>query len=97
MSRSNSRSGTGRRKPGADAALNPMLLDDTVTQRVRGKNSEFLKSGPAGEPDVMPDVDAMLDKQAARDMQENGIARRRIEMLREDRWLQQQLAESYDP
>jgi len=74
-----------------------LLLDETVTQPARGKKSQILKPGTAGEPDVMPDVDAMLDKQAERDMQENGIARRRIEMLREDRWLQQQLAESYDP
>jgi len=77
--------------------MNMLLLDETVTQRARGKKSQLIKPGPAGEPDVMPDVDAMLDKQAARDMQDNGIARRRIEMLREARWLQQQLAESYDP
>jgi hypothetical protein len=74
-----------------------LLLDGTATQRARSRKPQLLKSGPAGEPDVMPDVDAMLDKQAARDMPENGVARRRIEMLREARWLQQQLAESYDP
>jgi len=101
MSRSNSRATTGRRKPGADAALNPLLLDGAVTRRARGKKTQHLKSGPVGEPDVMQQVmvniDTMLDKQAADDMPENGIARRRIEMLREARWLQQQLAESYDP
>ena len=101
MSRSNPRSATGSRKPGASEALPPLLLDETVRQRARGKKKPRLKRGPADKPDVMPalmvDVDAVLDKQAAQDLQENGIARRRIEMLREARWLQQQLAESYDP
>ena len=100
MSRSNSCSGAGRRKPGADRAATPLLLDEAVTQRARGKQTKHLKNGPAGEPDamqdLMPDIDTMLDKQAAPDNPENGIARRRIEMLREARWLQQQLAESYD-
>ena len=78
-----------------------MLLNETVTQRARGKKARHMRKGAAGEPEVvqevMVDIDAMLDKQAAQDMPDNGAARRRIEMLREAQCLQRQLAESYDP
>lgn len=101
MSRSNMRSGTGRRKPAANGALLPVQLDETVPQRARGKQKQGMRHGPVQEPDVMQevmvDIDTMLEKQAAHDVPDNGFARRRIEMLREAQWLQQQLADSYDP
>ena len=101
MSRSNLPSGNGRRKLRADKALLPLQLDETATQRARGNKTPRTRHAPVNEPDVMQeimvDIDTMLDKQAAQDSPDNGIARRRIEMLREAQWLQRQLAESYDP
>ena len=78
-----------------------MLLNATVTQRARGKHTRHMRTSPVGEPEVvqevMVDIETMLDKQAAHAMPDNGVALRRIEMLREAQCLQRQLAESYDP
>ena len=105
MSRNNPRSVTGRRKPGTDGDLNPLLLNEADTQRASSKNTRHMRKSPAGEPkvvqdvmqEVMVDIETMLDKQAAHAMPDNGVARRRIEMFREAQFLQRQLAESYDP
>jgi hypothetical protein len=81
--------------------LNPLLLNEAATQRARGKNTRCMRKSPAGGPEdvqaLLVDIETMLDKQVAHDMPDNGVARRRIELLREARHLQRQLAESYDP
>jgi hypothetical protein len=81
--------------------VKPLLRNETVTQRAQGKKTRHVRKGPVDMPDVvqavMVDIDTLLDRQAEQDILVNGIARRRIEMLREAQWLQRQLAESYDP
>jgi len=100
MSRSNTRSGTSRRKSVTTGALNPLLLNDGTRQRGSRKKTCSERHEPVGEPDVMQDVlvdiDTILDRQDAHDAVNTGIARRRIEMLREAQWLQGQLADSFD-
>jgi hypothetical protein len=102
MSRSNTRSGTGRRKP-ADVALSPVLLNEVARQRGSRKKQRIKRHDPVDEPDVMDgvlmDIDIILERQAAHDANDatnSGIARRRIEMLREAQWLQRQLADCFD-
>ncbi len=100
MSRSNTRAGTGR-KPAAPGAPNPLLLNSGARQRCRRKQTRESRHAPAGEPEAMQevlvDIDAVLDRQTAQDSLDNGVLRRRIEMLREAQLLQQQLADSFDP
>jgi len=103
MSRSNTRSGTGRRKPDNNGVLNPALLNESASQSGSRKMTQVERHDPVGEPDAMQDVlidiDTILDRQAAHvanDAANIGIARRRIEMLREAQWLQSQLADSFD-
>jgi hypothetical protein len=102
MSRSNTRSGTGRRKP-AGVALGPVVLNAGARQRGSRKKPQVKRHDPVDEPDVMDDVlmdiDIILERQAAHDANDaanSGIARRRIEMLREAQWLQSQLADCFD-
>jgi hypothetical protein len=80
--------------------LNPLLLNDGTRQRGSRKNTRSERHDPVGEPDVMQDVlidiDTILERQDAHDAPNTGIARRRIEMLREAQWLQSQLADSFD-
>jgi hypothetical protein len=103
MSRSNARSGTGRRKPDHKETLSPVLLNKDAGERGSSKKTQVMQCGPSGEPDVMQDalvdIDTILDMQAVHDTNDavnTGIARRRIEMLREEQWLQSQLADSFD-
>jgi hypothetical protein len=102
MSRSNTRSGTGRRKP-AGVALSPVLHNEGVRHRGSRKKPQVKRHDPVDEPDVMEDallgIDILLERQAehdANDTANSGIARRRIEMLREEQWLQSQLADCFD-
>jgi hypothetical protein len=100
MSRSNTRTGTGRRKPAGEGAMSTLLLNEGASQPGGRKKTRLERHAPVGEPDVMQDIltdiDTILEKQAAHDAPNTGIARRRIEMLREAQWLHSQLADSYD-
>jgi hypothetical protein len=103
MSRNNTRSGSARRKPVGNEVLNPVLLNETPGQPGSRNKTQAGRHDPAAEPDVssdgLIDIDTILERQTAHDANDavkTGIARRRIEMLRESQWLQRQLADSFD-
>jgi len=80
--------------------MSALLLEEGARQPGRGGKTRLARHAPAGEPvdmnDVLTDIDATLERQAAHDAPSTGIARRRIEMFREAQWLHSQLADSYD-
>jgi len=103
MSRSNSGYVSGRRKQTHDCREKA----SPGTGRDAGPGHAgvgALHGAVAGDPDAGPavpagmsrDIDIILDKQAACYLPNTGI-RRLLEMRREERLLQQQLGDSYDP
>lgn len=80
--------------------MSALLLEEGARQPGGVEKTRLDPHAPAGVPvvmkDVLTDIDAVLERQAAHDAPNTGIARRRIEMLREAQWLHSQLADSYD-
>jgi hypothetical protein len=66
--------------------------------KLRGRRPAQREHSPEAEDDmaeILQDIDAILKRQSSRDLMNTEI-RRRIEMLREDQWLQQELTDIYD-
>jgi hypothetical protein len=87
--RSAARSGAVPRRKSAAANTGKAANCDTRD----GVSSEWEDVGE--ELDVIPDIDGLLDRPAA-NRGSDSEARRRIEMLREDRLLQQALSDVFD-
>ena len=99
MSRSNVRTGSARRKTAGGRTLNRLLQNETG--RPRGR--KLVKPAYRAEPDddmddlavLSDEIEVILDRHEARNLQ-NTEVRRRIEMLREEQWLQRELSDIYD-
>jgi hypothetical protein len=96
MSRSNPRTGNRRHRPAGGRTMGRLLCSDAGKLRGRRPAQREHSLEPEDEmAEILHDIDAILKRHSRRDLLNTEI-RRRIEMLREEQRLQQELTDIYD-